>query len=119
MRRLTIDGRRFLWRRRHRHSESHPGGCAEVLRIHAEGSKRAPLEISFAESERWRVGYPQEGVVWSEGGSVSYNLNRPAVVAALIQSALGSVWDPDAGTRPVLVDDGIALLERSAAPTGV
>lgn len=119
MRRLTIDGRQFLWRRRHLHARSNPRGvCAEVLRVYAEGNKRSPLEIFFTDCADWRAGYPQAGIVWSTSDSRTYNLNRPAVVEALVRCTLGSAWDPDSGTRPVTVDDGIHLLERSRAPTG-
>jgi hypothetical protein len=120
MRRLVIDGRPYLWRRTHRHSpEKETRRCEELLRVFAEGNKKAGLQINFCEKTGWQVGYPEEGVVWSSTDSKSYNLNRPAVVRALIIFMLHSGWDPHRGGGAVNVHDGIPLLASSEAPVGV
>ena len=85
----------------------------------AEGNKKAVLQITFREKPGWQVGYPEDGVVWSTTDSKSYNLNRPAVVRALICFMLRSEWDPDGGGAAVDVVDGIPLLASSDAPLEV
>jgi hypothetical protein len=118
-RRLTVDGRPFLWRRTHRHrAENGPTACVEILRVFPDGNKKAVLQITFAESPGWTVGYPQAGVIRSTTSSTSYNLNRPVIVAALIRAMLATEWKPFETDVPVEVDDGIALLESSGAPKG-
>jgi hypothetical protein len=119
MRRLTIDDRRYLWKRtQHRRVEGSARVCEERLRIFAEGNKKAVLQIVFRERPGFQVGHLADGVIWSEEGSRAYNLNRPAVVQALISFLYQTTWSPDTGGRPVLVEDGIALLSAAGVPTG-
>ena len=84
----------------------------------AEGSQKAVLQITFREQPGWQVGYPEDGVIWSTADAKSYNLNRPAVISALIKFMLQSQWDPDGVGGAVEVADGIPLFSSSGAPEG-
>lgn len=87
MRRLAVDGEHFVWRRRHRHRD----GCVEeltVVRSRDEGSER--LCLRFREQDGWRPGDFEAGVL--ARGAIVVNLNRPAVVAALVREARRRGW---------------------------
>jgi len=84
--------------------------------VFAEGNKKAVLQISFREKPGWGVGYPAAGVIWSIEESKGYNLNRPAVVAALVRYTIQCGWDPG-GENPLEIRDGIPLLSSAAAPS--
>ncbi len=117
LRRLVIGTRTYLWRRSHRHPV-HDGQrqCQEVLRIFAAPYKRTYVEIIFSDQPGWAAGYSSDGVICSR--TAVYNLNRPAVVAALIRYLLMTIWDPDTTQEIVTIDDGIPLLALADAPTG-
>lgn len=115
LRPLVVGGARFLWYRRHRHA---PGeGCAEIVRVFLAGRRRAFLEIVFRERAGWGVGYPQAGVVWATRSAASHNLNRPAVISALVHHMIRAGWNPDVQDAPLIVSDGIPLLASSGAPS--
>jgi hypothetical protein len=78
-RRIVVDGQVFAW-------YTEPFSAA--LRIYAE---KAPgfLEVIFRDG----------GFGFAYLNEDTYNLNRPAVVTALIQSALQRGWQPDQGKQ--------------------
>lgn len=113
LRTLSFAGEGYLWRREHLHSaqtgnQSHDA-CTERLSIYCSGDKKSPLRIRFIANSEWQVGYPEAGVVWSATQGLSFNLNHPALVKALIIALLPS-WQALGFTRPYEVDDGIAFL---------
>jgi hypothetical protein len=117
MRRITVGSTDYLWRRDHRHRSSGPttGTCEERLVIFAEGFKAGPVRLSFRQDAEWEVGYPAAGVIWSKLRDKSYNLNRPAVVAAVIEYMVKTGWEPRSSRRPLEVD-GFTILDKTGAP---
>ncbi|AZA53896.1 hypothetical protein [Chryseobacterium sp. G0201] len=113
LRKIKIDNETYLWKRLHVHLTNYEHSkCVEKVVIYLEGHKKSPLQLSFREEdnltlksdiekEKWRVGYPDDGVIWlykyesplpnnksypvNEQQTVDINLNRPAVIALLVQ----------------------------------
>lgn len=120
LRRIVVDGRTFLWTRSHHHFLGNSGRiCEERLKIYAAGYKKSPLQLVFGQNETWEAGYPADGVVWRKDIQIAYNLNRPAVIRALIQHALGETWSPESASQSLDLSDGFAILIASKAPTGL
>lgn len=94
-----------------RSTEYGHANCIEKVVIYFGGYKKAPLQLLFreednvkiktnTEQEKWCVGYPNDGVIWlykykpplpnnrpypiDEQQTIDINLNRPAVIAELI-----------------------------------
>jgi hypothetical protein len=120
LRRLTLEGRTFLWRRLHTHAPAGAAArdCAERVVVFLEGAKRGPLELFFREDASWKVGYPQSGALFRAEPLRVYDLHRPKVIAALVRHALGVGWAPETARAPFMVQDGLAFLEAAGAPTG-
>ncbi|MFC5873046.1 hypothetical protein ACFP3I_10650 [Chryseobacterium arachidis] len=136
-----------MWKRSHLHLTNYKySKCVEKVVIYLEGYKKSPLQLSFQEEdnltlksdiekERWRVGYPDDGVVWlykhepplpyneqcpaDEEQTVYINLNRPAVIAELIRYFLHKDWKPKESTKPYIIEDALRLLEIIALPKGI
>ena len=120
LRRIVVDGRIFLWTRRHRHFLGEKGkACEERLTLYEEGYKRSPLHVWFRCTEIWEAGYPMDGVVWRKDRKEAYNLNRPAVVEALIRHGLGEGWMPGTALGAMDAEDAYAWLLASGAPSGI
>lgn len=117
-RRIVVDGTAYVWRRRHTHDRGAPAApqCSEVLTIYREGHKRYPLRIRFAKSDEWLTGYPQAGVLTRSRDGATYNLNRPAVISALIRRLLAGGWSPDGPPDGEFLGDGYSLLVNAGAP---
>jgi hypothetical protein len=117
-RRIVVDGTAYVWRRRHTHDRGAPAvaKCSEVLTIYREGHKRYPLHIQFNNSGGWLTGYPQAGVLTRIKDGATYNLNRPAVVAALIRWLLARGWSPDEPLDTDILGEGYSLLGNAGAP---
>ncbi|WP_341695162.1 hypothetical protein [Flavobacterium arundinis] len=121
-------------------------GCIEKVVIFLEGHKKSPLQLSFRENDngnlnqnigtdRWCIGYPDEGVIWlfkykpplinnepypiDERQTVGINLNRPAVIAALIRYFLQNDWKPKESVTPYIVDDALKLPDIIDLPKGI
>lgn len=133
LRRLSLEGRTFLWRRAHKHTLASPpsgGGpgephrphrprvCHERVVVYLEGKKRSPLEVFFDEDATWQVGYPQSGALFRAEPLRVYDLHRPGVIAALALHGLATGWEPETAHAPLVVRDGFAFLEAARAPTG-
>jgi hypothetical protein len=115
MRRLTIGGKTFLWRVRHHHVPDPASAdglrCREVLTVYREGSKQAPLRVTFSAGEGRGAGSPEAGVVTIYGPPHEpFNLNEPGIVSSIIAKAVETGWDPEAEHRPHEIEDGFALL---------
>jgi hypothetical protein len=111
LRRLCIDGQIFLWYRGHIHIEQH---CVERLRVFPAANKSRYLQIEFWEGDQAAVAGSYQGgvILWPEHEE-TYNLNRPAVIAALIRYALQNGWI----NQTLLWKNGIELLALSKAPS--
>lgn len=114
-RKIVVDGERLMWTRRSR-SEA---AFTEVVRVWRAERGGARLVIPFVD-QPGAVATAGQGWGGHEGGLLVdrryYNLNRPAVVAALVRQAMLEGWDPDGtGEQPM---EGYALLRRSSAPPG-
>lgn len=113
MRRIVVDDAPFLWRREHLHLD----GCVEVLTVvAADGERRARprLTLRFRAHDGWSPGDFDAGVL-RRGGEEPVNLNRPAVVAALIREARSRGW-----TRSVTtVDEENPYAWLGGVPKGI
>ena len=90
MRLIVIDDVTYLWRRTHKHDQ----GCVEKLVVIVEKSQEhggARLALSFREAEGWVPGDFDSGVL-EHPEAEPVNLNRPAVVRALVERARQSGW---------------------------
>lgn len=119
LRRITIEGTGFLWRREHLHPDDsathHP--CMEQLTVYLEGHKNSFLRVEFHRGDHWEVGYPETGVLWMKGvPKRQYNLNRPAVVRAIVDHMLLNGWAPSTSSSPFCISDGFPQLFASKAP---
>ena len=147
LRKIKIDNETYLWKRLHLHLTNYEySKCVEKVVIYLEGHKKSPLQLSFREEdnltlksdiekEKWRVGYPDDGVIWlykyesplpnnkpypvNEQQTVDINLNRPAVIAELIRYFLHKDWKPKESTRPYIIEDALRFLEIIALPKGI
>ncbi len=108
----------------------------EEVTISLEGFKKSPLRLSFREEdnllfkkhleqEKWCVGYPEAGVIWryqsntdekQPTGILYINLNRPAVIAALLLYFSQNGWLPKEAKRPFVIDDALRFLDIIAWP---
>ncbi|MNJ91922.1 hypothetical protein D3C87_95770 [compost metagenome] len=139
LRKITVDGDLFLWKREHVHGKNHKEtGCTEKVTVYLEGSKRAPLYLFFNESdnqlikddpekEKWCVGYPESGVIWlykykpplppgqvysaEEQQTAELNLNRPAAIETLIRHYLSNGWNPRTTMKPFVDNTALNILE--------
>lgn len=118
LRRIHVDGRTFLWR--HYRRDDLEGGV-RVPQVHValfeEGYPRSRLQIVFREAPGRAIGLAH-GVLWLEGGSATYNLNRPAVAGALARYALAHGWQPAQARAPMVLADGVGILAGGAVPAG-
>ena len=87
---LVTDGRRYLWRVRHRHAE----GCDEILAIRRVASPsgralhfRPKPGFVIPEGGTWPA-----GVVADDAGR-TLNLNEPGVVRAFVGALTAAEWD--------------------------
>jgi hypothetical protein len=121
-RKIVVDEVEFRWTRRfnwtRRHGEQ-ARACMEMLCVWRADRTGGRLLIRFVDGES---GVTTAGSGWGghDGGLLvgdrSYNLNRPAVVAALIRQAMREGWSASSkGQREI---EGFALLARSDAPQG-
>ena len=140
LRKIQIEAETYLWKRAHHHlAEFEHSKCVEKVTIYLEGHKNSALQLSFREEdnlthktdlekEKWCVGYPDTGVVWlfrlrkdlkPQTDSIVINLNRPAVIAALIGYFLQHGWQPKAATKPFVIEDALRFLEIIELPRGI
>lgn len=113
-----VDNQSFLWYRGHLHIENI---CVERLRVFVASDKNGFLEINFRAGNGVSVGYPEAGVIFWYDQEITYNLNRPAVIAALIRYALQNGWRPhdskSSSNSPLVWENGIELLSLAEAPS--
>ena len=110
-RKLVVDKLDYRWaRRRSRHV------CdRELVSVWAEGHRRAILQVEFSPSrDRDHRQYLDMANGWIGADLRVYNLNRPAMVAALIADAHTCGWDP-LGQHPRTVDGFARVRARPAA----
>ena len=147
MRKITIDDAVYLWKREHLHLiAGEHCKCIEKVVLYLEGYKKSPLQLFFREEdnlkfktdiekEKWCVGYPDEGVIWlykkqplladnepnsdNQEQTIEINLNRPAVITALIRYFLQTDWNPKQSTRPYIIEDALQFLEIIVLPKGI
>ncbi|MGD1839624.1 MAG: hypothetical protein ACFB0B_01835 [Thermonemataceae bacterium] len=135
LRSIKVDGKYYLWKREHQHlDEFIYAKCVEKVTIFLKGYKKSPLYLLFREEDnplletdnkqvKWCVGYPDAGVIWSSVPdsveTITYiNLNRPAVIAALIRFFMKEKWQPASTSRPLKIEQALVWLSKIALPEG-
>lgn len=134
LRKITVDDHSYLWKREHFHlTEFEHSECVEKVTIYREGFKNSPLQLLFREEdnltlkanpeeEKWCVGYPDDGVIWlfkSKTAAVHINLNRPAVIAGLIQYFVQTDWHPEENKKALVMEDALKFLDLLDLPKGI
>lgn len=137
LRRIRINNEYYLWKRSYYHlSEFKHSSAVEKVIIYLENHKKSPLHLHFKEEdnlnykdiskEKWCVGYPDTGVIWlykvsptPASNVIHINLNRPAVIASLIQYFIQNAWYPKDEQKPLIVEDALKLLDKIALPNGI
>lgn len=133
LRKIKIEDKTYLWKREHHHlTEFKHSKCVEKVTIYLKDYKNSPLQLLFREEdnlttkEKWCVGYPDDGVIWSSKPSrvlqtnhTYINLNRPAVIAALINYFNWSGWNPKEMSKPFVENNALKFLEIIDLPLGI
>ncbi|WP_378181178.1 hypothetical protein [Aquimarina sp. SS2-1] len=138
LRKIKVNNNTYLWKREHHHLATFEHStCVEKVTIYLEGCKKSPLRLFFreednasfkkdVEKEKWCVGYPDDGVVWllkkdeaPETMPVMINLNRPGVIATLINYFLENGWQPETTQKPYEIKDALRYLEIIELPKGI
>lgn len=120
LRKLTIDGRIYLWKVHHRHQELCSDGerrCTEVFTAFQREFGRRPVRVLFPSTGEHGPGYPGErGVVVDyRSPSRQVNLNRPRLAALLIELSLDVGWSPAVSRAEFVVQNGFHLLREHPA----
>ena len=148
LRKLKIAHETYLWRREHMHLADYQySTCMERVVIYLEGYRNSPLHLYFreednlilgidVEKEKWCVGSGSQGIIWlyrhdskcalpaDEANSaerrplIHINLSRPAVIAKLIEYFIKAEWKPKEGSKPVVIENALRLLETLELPQG-
>lgn len=137
LRKITISNETFLWKRGHYHLKEYKiSECAEKVVIYLEGYKNSPIQIHFIEDDnillfpnrnnkKWCVGYPNSGIIWlfhsnkelkPQSKYNSINLNRPAVIAKIIDYFYNSIWKPQEQKSPTIIKNGLEHLNIISFP---
>lgn len=111
---ITVEGTTFQWRRSSRQRRE-PAQWVETVTVWT-GQGRLLLRFPEGDGGGVRVGGWGGHAGCVTVGERGYNLNRPAVVAALVRAALARGWRPDAGQRRV-EDPAFVLLIEGGAPS--
>jgi len=137
LRNISVLGVKYLWKRGHYHlTDFELAECVEKVVIYCSGYKNSPLELHFRQEDNpkltwtnaylyWCVGYPDQGVIWRANSlapweeDASINLNRPAVVEAIIRHYVGKSWFPEQARKPLVITDALRLLEEIQFPLGI
>lgn len=126
LRKITVAGNIYLWRNAHYHLEDFKySHCAEKITAYLQDHKRSPLIVHFRMEDNINLTDNLERDVWfSDSGCLIkkdrvININRPAVIAALIEHFLKEGWAPCAQTKPYEVQDGLQRLEHLGLPNGI
>lgn len=147
LRKITVDHKTYLWKRAHQHlAEFEHSKCVEKVTVYLEGFKNAPLQLLFREEdnlslktdlekEKWCVGHPDAGVIWlytykavlpnkaphpiTEITTTTINLNRPAVMAALINYFNSHGWEPSKIAKPFVENNALKFLDIIDLPKGM
>lgn len=117
LRRLQLDGARYLWRI----EVAYIGVRTPALRArtafvaYLEGHKAVPGRLCFTTPADAQAGAPLRSgyAITLEGERVQLNLNQPRHAAAMIRLLLELGWDPSQRT-PFEVQDGQRYLPRLA-----
>jgi hypothetical protein len=114
---IVVKGRNYLWKREHLHSGNETLKCVERITIYLEGNKKSVLRLYFREvdnqllKESWNIGYPDDGIIWrSNTDYICINLNKPAIIAKLIEYFLNNNWKPELN-KPMIINDALKYLE--------
>jgi len=51
--------------------------------------------------------------------NVEINLNRPAVIAKLIEHFIAGEWKPKETKKPLIIENALLLIEKIKLPTGI
>lgn len=147
LRRLKVNNETYLWKREHYHlTKFDHSACTEKVTIYLEGFKKSPIQLLFREEdnltlktdiekEKWCVGYPDDGVIWlfkykpplpnnepypvEQRQTININLNRPAVISALIKYFNSNGWSPKVSVKPFEINDALKYLELINLPKGI
>lgn len=117
LRKLSIDGRIYLWKVHHRHRELLANGerrYAEMLTAFQREFGRRPVRVLFPATTEHGPGHPEgRGVVVDyEAPSRVINLNRPRIARLLIELSIGPGWTPAHLRGEVVVQNGFTFCAR-------
>ncbi|VAW69666.1 hypothetical protein MNBD_GAMMA10-3070 [hydrothermal vent metagenome] len=117
LRPLVINNNDFVWACHHAHLKIYDNSpCSEALTIYLKGNKRNFLRLYFTEDNEpdLAAGYPKAGVVWSTGDSTfKANLNRPGVIAAIINFSIPDIWNPSVSKNSVIIEKRMAWMIKN------
>lgn len=138
LRKIKVKDETYLWKRGHYHPvESEHFNCVEKVIVYLEGYKNAPLHLLFrtednallpltSKEEKWCIGYPDDGVIWlfkpepnNKQQTTNINLNRPAVIAKLIEHFITEEWKPKERNKPLIKENALLLVNELELPQGV
>ncbi|MFK8010368.1 MAG: hypothetical protein AB8H03_28700 [Saprospiraceae bacterium] len=140
LRKINVQNERYLWKRGHYHPiEFEHSNCVEKVIIYLEGYKNSSLHLLFrtednlllnlnSEKEKWCLGYPDDGVIWlfkpredkkPQTINININLNRPAVIAKLIEHFIAEEWKPKVSKKPLIKENALLLIEKIELPKGI
>lgn len=140
LRKIRIGKESYLWKRGHYHLDAFEySQCVEKVIVFLNGYKNSPLHLLFKEEdnhlfksdlekEKWCVGHPEQGVIWlykpeadlqAQRVNININLNRPAVIARLIEHYAGTHWNPRKTNKPLVIEDALRLVEELELPKEV
>ena len=137
LRKIRVLEEQFLWKRGHLHVNKYQcSECVELVIIYLQDYKNTPLKLYFrqddniilkntSEKNYWYVGYPDDGVIWNfnqvnpQEKGISINLNRPGVIAKLIEYFFNITWFPKEAEKGFIVNDALKLLEIIEFPNGI
>ncbi len=137
LRELKIEGKAYLWTRKHVHLESYVySPCVEVLTIYKGDYKKAPIRLFLREEDSlgqrsqnrnsvtheacWFAHDGGDGVLWKASFGTGVlkvvNLNHPGVVVAIAKFALQNGWSPETMRSPMEIDYGFDWIDAIDFP---
>lgn len=120
LRKIVVLENTYLWKVEHYHLRAFQySECVDRVVIYLNDCKHSPLILHFrlednvllANSNDW---FMDSGSIIKEGKSI--NLNRPKVIAKLIEYHIDHYWKPKTETKPLEITDALRLLDLLELP---
>jgi len=135
LRKITVLNKSFLWKRGHLHLEEFDySECIEKVIIYLENYKNSPLILFFreedntllkslGESQKWFIGYPDQGVIWKSktgkivpqgenNDSIQINLNHPSIIEKIIKHYYANEWNPEKHSKPHVLENALTIIDE-------